>query len=87
MFYFEVLIVDSGFDDTYDEAIGIGLCDKNYPVDQMPGWYEESIAYHGDDGHVFYNEEMTSMEVGKTFKAGDHIGILIDYSTGTLRSR
>ena len=27
---------------------------------------------------------MTSLKVGKTFKAGDHIGILIDYSTGTL---
>jgi hypothetical protein len=77
-FYFEVLIIDSGKKD----GIAVGVCGKNYPVDQMPGWDPLSIGYHGDDGLIIV--ESGEYATNTFFTAGDHIGVLLDYDTATL---
>ncbi|KAF3034502.1 hypothetical protein E8E12_004796 [Didymella heteroderae] len=33
----------------------LGPCNRNYPDDEVPGWYRLSWAYHGDDGALFVN--------------------------------
>lgn len=54
----------------------------------MPGWYESSFAYHGDDGELFINfEEMgqsPSNDFGSQGKygVGDTVGAGINTVTG-----
>lgn len=47
--YFEIEITDPG----ENCFIAIGLTEKNYPKNRLPGWDKGSIAYHADDGKVF----------------------------------
>ena len=54
-FYFEVKVIDCGT----SGRIGIGLTprstdeDKDLESQIMPGWYPNTIAYHGDDGKIY----------------------------------
>lgn len=27
----------------------------DYETNQLPGWHEESLGYHTDDGKIYYN--------------------------------
>ena len=36
-----------------ESAVAIGVAGRSYPLDQMPGWQEGSIAFHLDDGNLF----------------------------------
>ena len=45
--YFEYEIVDNG----RETAISIGVGEREYPLGRMPGWEENSIGYHADDGN------------------------------------
>jgi hypothetical protein len=49
--YFEVKVLNPG----EDCAIGIGIADEWYFLDCQPGWCDNSIAYHCDDGRIFKN--------------------------------
>ncbi|CAH3137407.1 unnamed protein product, partial [Porites lobata] len=49
--YFEVTILEAG----KIMWLGIGIVDEQYPTIKMPGWYEESVGYHTDDGNIFHN--------------------------------
>ncbi|KAF0441704.1 SPRY-domain-containing protein [Gigaspora margarita] len=49
LFYFEVDIINEG----ENKQIGIGFCDKVVSLNGMPGWYNNSWGYHGDDGKLF----------------------------------
>jgi hypothetical protein len=49
--YFEVLVDGYGL----DGSIGIGLAHHEYPINQMPGNLEDSIAYRCDSGRCFFN--------------------------------
>ena len=82
-FYFEVLILNSG----ENGIVGVGICRKNYPVNEMPGWGPLSIGYHSDDGGVFVESRSQGITyyTNETFTTGDHIGILIDYSKSTIK--
>lgn len=71
MFYFEIRVENEG----EDGHVGIGL----YPADQrlkgMPGWYNGSYGYHGDDGCKFtYRLEGHGESYGPTFTKDDVIG-------------
>jgi len=68
--YYEVEILQTG----QRCRISVGLATPNYPLDSHPGWYADSIAFHGDDGKLF-----TAVGTGVPFchpwKKGDIIGI------------
>ena len=49
--YFQVTILEAG----KIMWLGIGIVDEQYPTIKMPGWYEESVGYHTDDGNIFHN--------------------------------
>uniref|UniRef100_UPI00398F1131 SPRY domain-containing protein 3-like n=1 Tax=Pristiophorus japonicus TaxID=55135 RepID=UPI00398F1131 len=48
--YFEVEIVNPG-EKCY---IAVGVARKDYPKQRHPGWNQGSVAYHADDGKIFY---------------------------------
>ena len=82
--YFEVLIDDYGL----DGHIGVGLAHREYPLDIMPGCLENSIAYHCDNGKLFYvGEPFFKKEEDQEFAApaqqGDVIGCGVKIHPGS----
>ena len=67
--YFEVVVADYG----KDGRIGVGLAHRNYPLNRMPGCREDSIAYHCDNGKLFYKNE-EGLEMATPAQQGDVIG-------------
>ena len=67
--YFEVRIVDYGI----NGSIGIGLAHRSYPLDRMPGLSNGSIAYHCDNGQVFF-EHGRGSSMASPSQQGDIIG-------------
>lgn len=67
--YFEYLIVDRG----EEAAIGIGVGERQYPLTVQPGWRENSIGYHADNGKLYH--EVGHGEVfGPVCTTGDRMG-------------
>ena len=63
---FEIRIVDPG-----EKAfIGVGVCDRLYPQNMLPGWKEMSVGYHADNGTLFDNSE-NGEETGQICRQGD----------------
>ncbi|KAJ4265329.1 hypothetical protein NW762_004614 [Fusarium torreyae] len=83
-FYFEIEVLETAS----SEWLAIGFCGSDMKPDQMPGWFERSWAFHGDDGGLYMNsgEEMIepSGDFGKkaVFKKGDFVGVQLDTGTG-----
>ena len=73
--YFEYEIVDNG----RETAIGIGVGEREYPLGRMPGWDENSIGYHADDGNMFLNGTV-NYKYGPLCSLGDRMGCGIDYN-------
>jgi len=82
-FYFEVSIVNNGYDDNYKPVIIVGVCDKQYGAYSMLGLYQTSIGYHGDNGVIHCNSIEHQYRTQKPFKSGAHIGVLLEYGTET----
>lgn len=74
--YFEIQIVDKG----RDTAIGLGLGHYQYPLDRMPGWNNNSIGYHADDGRLFHQNGF-GKAFGPLCTTGDRMGCGIDFDT------
>ena len=73
--YFEVKImhrVGAG-----ELAIGVGH--KDYPLYRMPGWDDNSIGYHADDGGL-YHERGFPLLHGPTCTVGDRMGCGVDFT-------
>jgi hypothetical protein len=73
--------------------LGVGFCNKRYPENEMPGWYQYSWAYHGDDGAIFlnanpdvpwYKKDTPSDDFGANgeYAANDTIGVGLNLETG-----
>ncbi|KAF4884743.1 Ankyrin-3 [Colletotrichum fructicola] len=82
-FYFEVEAIRN----SKYRILGIGFCGSNIKHNQMPGWFEGSWGYHGDDGHVFAGfagGSIPSSDFGDsaTFQAGDVAGVCLNVETG-----
>ena len=55
--YFEFRVYRRG--NSYNPCIGIGIAERNYALNCQPGWMDNSIAYHLDDGNLFHNSSFT----------------------------
>ena len=45
----QVTIVETG----KFKTVGIGIVNEDYDISSMPGWKEDSVGYHTDDGNIF----------------------------------
>ena len=70
---FQVLITNTGKDD----VIALGLCEKNYPANKLPGWKPLSVGYHGDDGGIFVESTKMTYYTNETFKEAI-IGVMVE---------
>ncbi|XP_065914768.1 uncharacterized protein [Dysidea avara] len=68
--YYEVEILQTG----QRCRISVGLATPSYPLDSHPGWYVDSIAFHGDDGKLF-NAVGTGVPFCHPWKKGDIVGV------------
>ncbi|PYI05708.1 hypothetical protein BO78DRAFT_317423 [Aspergillus sclerotiicarbonarius CBS 121057] len=79
IYYFEITIISK----PKEGMIGIGFSSKKASVERLPGWEQESWAYHGDDGKSFFGESQgQGRQYGPTFGAGDTVGCGVNFSTG-----
>ena len=74
--YYECEIVSQGT----DCAIGVGVGEKEYPLDRHPGWNRNGIGYHADDGKMFY-QNGHGKTFGPTCMKGDRMGCGVDFGT------
>ncbi|RIB30700.1 concanavalin A-like lectin/glucanase domain-containing protein, partial [Gigaspora rosea] len=79
LFYFEVDIIDEG----KNKWIGIGFCEKAVNLNGMPGCYDGSWGYHGDDGNLFYCSG-NGNPYGPLFSTGDTIGCCLNFTNNTV---
>ena len=75
--YFEYQIICRG--ETC--AINIGVVGRDYPLDSHPGWNEEGIGYHADDGNLFGAYTGFAGQFGPTCSTGDCMGCGIDFES------
>ena len=59
-------------------AITIGVVGLDYPLNSQPGWRNEGIGYHADDGKLF-NETGLGSRFGPTCTTGDRMGCGVDF--------
>ncbi|KAG7354748.1 SPRY domain containing protein [Nitzschia inconspicua] len=61
---------ESGEDEEYeeDDCVAVGIAFGRFRMScRMPGWDENSIGYHGDDGSIFYKREVEKAMFGPAF--------------------
>ena len=62
-------------------AIAIGVVRSNYSLSRLPGWDEEGIGYHADDGRLYYQCQHSRERFGPTCTAGDRMGCGVDFES------
>ena len=67
MYYFEMTVLQPG--DGGENGIGLTKSNVKSRNGEFPGWYDDSIGYHGDDGGIYHN-------------GGSNIASSDPYSTG-----
>jgi hypothetical protein len=66
-----------------NRMIGVGFSSSKASLERLPGWEQESWAYHGDDGKSFFGESQgQGKPYGPTFAANDTIGCGVNFATG-----
>jgi hypothetical protein len=74
LYYYEVTILSK----SRDGMIGIGLSTKKTVLNRLPGWDNESWAYHGDDGFVFAASQ-SGKAYGPRFTTQDVVGCGVNF--------
>ena len=62
--------------------IGVGFSGQKVSLEKLPGWENDSWAYHGDDGMTFCCQ-LTGKKYGPTFTNQDVIGCGVNFLTGS----
>lgn len=79
--YFEVEVVNLG--QLGFAAVGLVEDEESFDHEEAPGWFTESIGYHGDDASLFRSTNR-GRQWGKRFATGDIIGCGILWETGEV---
>ncbi|KKZ67732.1 hypothetical protein EMCG_06599 [[Emmonsia] crescens] len=80
IYYFEVTILSK----PKDGMICVGFTSNKASLERLPGWEQESWAYHGDDGRTFFGETQGQGKVyGPKYSVNDTIGCGVNFSTST----
>lgn len=78
--YFEVAIQCAG----RRNFIAVGVVDPlRVPVDKLPGWFEGSVAFHGDDGKKYVGLPYGQL-FGPKFTTGDTVGVGVNLARGEV---
>ncbi|KAF5611338.1 uncharacterized protein FTJAE_14208 [Fusarium tjaetaba] len=82
-FYYEVKVLA----EAPCQWLGVGFCGWDTGEDEMPGWFERSWAYHGDDGLLFVDSvdgDRPSQDFGEqgVFGSKDTVGVCLNMNTG-----
>ncbi|GAB7366592.1 hypothetical protein MBLNU230_g8578t1 [Neophaeotheca triangularis] len=77
LYYFEITVLSKG----RDGLIGIGFSTSKVSLNRLPGWEQESWAYHGDDGFSFACHA-SGKAYGPKYGSLDVVGCGINYRTG-----
>ncbi|KAF7540966.1 hypothetical protein G7054_g967 [Neopestalotiopsis clavispora] len=83
-YYFEIEILG----DSESKNLGIGFCGVGDAINKMPGWFEGSWGFHGDDGLMFVESGFVgytpSSDFGEAakFGRGHIVGAHLNMQTG-----
>ncbi|KAF5012140.1 hypothetical protein FDECE_1789 [Fusarium decemcellulare] len=82
-FYFEIEVLQ----ESASQDLGVGFCGSGSSDDQLPGWFQRSWGYHGDDGGLFIesgSRHSPSPDFGPAgmFGSGDVVGACLNMETG-----
>lgn len=77
--YFEVEIISKG----RNCAIGIGVGDRDYPLNLQPGWNLNGVGYHADDGKIFNDGDYSVHLSGETCTKDDRMGCGVAFEEDT----
>ncbi|KAJ8108493.1 hypothetical protein OPT61_g8136 [Boeremia exigua] len=85
IYYFEVKILT----ESRSKLLGLGFCNKRLLDGTMPGWYDISCGYHGDDGALFINSgtgKFPTNDFGPSgmYGVGDTVGAGLNMATGEV---
>lgn len=62
----------------------MGFTSNKASLERLPGWEQESWAYHGDDGRTFFGETQGQGKLyGPKYSVNDTIGCGVNFSTNT----
>ena len=65
-------------------CVAIGLCNGDFECrGNQPGWTNEGLAYHGDDGHIYHGSG-SGLSYGPTFGGGDVVGCGLHNPSGSV---
>ena len=65
-------------------GIAVGVVPSDHPLDQAPGWSSGSIAYHSDNGMLYYASSK-GKEFGPIAHSGDTIGCGVTFNPSNIK--